>query len=124
NPEEMFWFAGDAATILAKAPVDSPFAGTIASVQTVMGTINLTDAVNGKITATARDEDSARKLADVARGFIALGQLAGESRADVAELMKGISVAQDRNAVRLVVNFPFDLLEKLEHGKFEPKRVL
>ena len=79
-----------------------------------MGTINLTDAVNGRITATAKDEDSARKLADVARGFVALGQLAGKHQADVAELMKGISIAQDRNAVRLVVNFPFDLLEKLE----------
>jgi hypothetical protein len=124
NPEEMFWFAGDAATILAKAPPSTPFAGSIASVQTVMGTINLTDAVSGRITATARDEDSARKLADVARGFVALGQLAGEHKADLAELMKGISVTQDRNAVRLVVNFPFELLEKLEQGKLEPRRVL
>jgi hypothetical protein len=124
NPEEMFWFAGDAASILAKAPANMPFAGSIASVQTVMGTINVTDAVNGRITATATDEDSARKLADVARGFVALGQLAGGHQADLSELMKGISVTQDRNAVRLMVNFPFDLLEKLEQGNFEPKRVL
>jgi hypothetical protein len=89
-----------------------------------MGTVNLTDAVNGRITATAKDEDSARKLADVARGFVALGQLAGNQQADLAELMKGVSVTQDRNAVRLVVNIPLDLLEKLEQGNFEPKRVL
>jgi hypothetical protein len=124
NPEEMFWFAGDAATILAKAPAEMPFASSIASVQTVMGTLNVTDSVNGRITATAKDEDSARKLADVARGFVALGQLAAEHQADISELMKGISVTQDRNAVRLTVNFPFDLLEKLEQGRFELKRVL
>jgi hypothetical protein len=124
NPEEMFWFAGDAATILAKAPAHTPFIGTIDSVQTVMGTVNLTDAVNGRITATAKDEDSARKLADVARGFVALGQLAGNQQPDITELLKGISVTQDRNAVRLVVNIPLDLLEKLEQGNFEPKRVL
>jgi hypothetical protein len=124
NPEEMFWFAGDAATILANAPAHTPFVGSISSVQTVMGTVNLTDAVNGRITATAKDEDSARKLADVARGFVALGQLAGNHQADLSELIKGISVTQDRNAVRLMVNFPFDLLEKLEQGNFEPKRVL
>jgi len=124
NPEEMFWFAGDAATILAQMPATTPLGASIASVQTVMGTINLTDVVNGRITATARDEDSARKLADVVRGFVALGQLAGEQRPDVAELMKGISIAQDRNAVRLVVNFPVDLLEKLHRGKVETKRVL
>jgi hypothetical protein len=124
NPEEMFWFAGDAATILAEAPGNMPFADSIASVQTVMGTINVTDAVNGRITATAKDEDSARKLADVARGFVALGQLAGNQQPDITELLKGISVTQDRNAVRLVVNIPLDLLEKLEQGNFEPKRVL
>jgi hypothetical protein len=124
NPEEMFWFAGDAAAILAKAPAHTPFVDSISSLQTVMGTVNLTDAVNGRITATAKDDDSARKLADVARGFVALGQLAGNQHADLAELMKGISVTQDRNAVRLLVNFPLDLLEKLEQGKFEPKRVL
>ena len=124
NPEEMFWFAGDAATILAQMPATTPLGASIASVQTVMGTINLTDVVNGRITATARDEDSARKLADVVRGFVALGQLAGEQRPDVAELVKGISIAQDRNAVRLVVNFPVDLLEKLHRGKVEAKRVL
>jgi hypothetical protein len=124
DPDEMFWFAGDAATILAQMPATTPFGANLASVQTVMGTVNLTDVVNGKITATARDEDSARKLAEVIRGLVALGQLAGEQRPEMAELVKGISIAQERNLVRLVVNFPVELLEKLHSGKLEAKRAL
>ena len=124
NPEEMFWFAGDAASIVARAPANTPFSGSFAALQNVVGTLNLTDAVTGKITATAKDEESARKLADVARGAVALGQLAGEYQADLAELLKGVSVAQERTQIRIVVNFPIGLLDKLEEAKPVPKGAL
>jgi len=117
NPDEMFWFAGDAARIVAKAPANTPFAETASALLTVSGALNLTDAVTGKITATARDEDSARKLADVARGAVALGQLAGESHPEVAELLTGINVTQEKNDIRLVVNFPMELLDRLGQAK-------
>jgi hypothetical protein len=124
NPQEMFWFAGDAGSILSKAPTTTPFGSSIAGVQNVVGTLNLTDAVTGKITATARDEESARKLAAVANGFLALGQLASEQNAELAELMKGISVSQLNNQIQLVVNFSIDLLERLEHARPALKKVV
>jgi hypothetical protein len=119
NPNEMFWFAGDAASILAKAPTNTPFGGSISAIQNVVGTLNLDDAVVGKITATATNADAAQKLTDVARGFVALGQLAGDQNPDLTELLKGIniSVDKDKNQISLVMNFPFELLEKLQHSK-------
>lgn len=121
NPDEMFWFAGDASRIVARAPAGTPVGNGIAALNTVVGTLNLTDAVTGKITAAARDEESARKLADVARGAVALGQLAGEDHPKLAELIRGVTVTQEGNRIRLVVNFPIELLEQLEHGKPFPK---
>src|SRR5437867_1977849 len=102
NPDEMFWFAGDAGRIVAKAPTNTPFAETASALLTVSGALNLTDAVTGKITATARDEDSSRMLADVALGAVALAQLAGASHPEVAELLTGSNVSEDEYDSRQV----------------------
>lgn len=116
NPSEMFWFAGEAGKILQNAPSKTTLISGLSSITEIVGTLNLTDTVTGKITATAKDDESARKLADVARGFVALGQLAGEQDPTIAEIMKGVSVTQEKNVIRLNVNFDIDLLEKLDHG--------
>jgi len=116
NPDEMFWFAGDAGTILAKVPKTGRFSDVASSIQDVAGTLNVDEAVSGKIVATVRDEESARKLADVARGLVALGQLAGDYDAKVAELMKGVSVTQDKTRITLKVNFDINLLEELDRA--------
>jgi hypothetical protein len=116
DPEEMFWFAGDTAEILSKAPQDAKLGATLQSLRDITGTLNIGDAVTGKVTLTAADEESARKVADVARGFVALGQLAGDYDARVADLLKGVSVTQDRNRIRVSLNFALDLLERLEQS--------
>ncbi len=128
NPTEMFWFAGDAASILSKAPAqtNTPLGGNISAIVNVVGTLNLDDAVRGKITVTAKDKASAGKLADVARGFIALGQLATEQDPNLTALLNGVSIATDakeETKLHLVVNFPFELLEKLEHARPRLKKV-
>ncbi len=117
NPDEMFWFAGDASNILSKAPTNTPLGGNISAILHVFGTLNLTDAVDGTITVTAKDETSAAKLADVARGLVALGELANDQNPELGELLKGVSVQQTKDQIRLKVNFPIDLLEKLDKGK-------
>jgi hypothetical protein len=127
NPAEMFWFAGDASRILAEAPTNTPLGGNIAAIQNVVGTLSLTDAVQGQITATARDVDSATKLADIAKGFIALGQLAIEQspqHQELTELMQGITVRQEENQIQLIVNFPIELLERLHQAKKQIKTVI
>jgi len=122
--EEMFWFAGDAEQVLSKSPTHNALGSHLSSVKDIVGTLNLTEAVTGKITATAKDEESAGKLADVARGFVALGQLAGDQNPSVAELMRGVSVVQEKNRIELRVNFSIELLEKVRNLRLDPKKVI
>jgi hypothetical protein len=116
DSQQMFWFAGDAASILAKAPTNTPLGPSISSVVSVVGTLNFDEAVAGKITANAKDAESAQKLSDVVRGFVALGQLAGDQNPALTELLKGLTVSMDKNQVSLALNFSYDLLEKLQHA--------
>lgn len=117
NPDDMFWFAGDPANVLAKAPANTPLGGNLTAITSVYGTLNLTTEVVGNITVTAKDDLSAGKLADVARGLLALGSLASDQNPDLAELLKGVLIQQSKNQIQVQINFPMDLLEKLEHAK-------
>jgi hypothetical protein len=119
NPEDMFWFAGDPSTVLSKAPANTPLGGGLAAIKDIFGALNLTDAVSGKITVTAKDKESAAKLADIARGLIALAQLAGDQSPEIADLLKGVLVTPDleKNKIHLAINFPFELIERLEHSR-------
>jgi len=114
NPDEMFWFAGDPTNVLAKAPANTPLGANITAIANVFGTLNLTTEVAGKITVTAKDEVSAGKLADVAKGILALASLASDQNPQLAELLKGVLIQQDKTQVVLKLNFPFELLDKLD----------
>ncbi len=114
NPDEMFWFAGDPTNVLAKAPANTPLGGNITAILNVFGTLDLTNEVAGKITVTAKDEVAAGKLADVAKGFLAMASLASDQNPDLAELLKGILIQQDKTKIMLKLNFPFELLDKLD----------
>jgi hypothetical protein len=119
NPDDMFWFAGDPSSVLSKVPRNTPMGGGLSSVKYVFGTLNLTDAVSGKITVTASDRESAAKLADIAKGLVALGQLASEQNPEAAELLKGIAVTQnlEQDQILLALNFPLDVLDRLKHAQ-------
>jgi len=119
NPDDMFWFAGDPSSVLSKVPRNTPMGGGLSSIKYVYGTLNLTDAVSGKITVTAADKESAAKLADIARGLVALGQLASEQAPEAAELLKGIAITQnlEQGQILLALNFPLDVLDRLKHAK-------
>jgi hypothetical protein len=127
DPSLMFWFAGDAADILAHSPVRTPIGEKVSSIQSVFGGLNLTDAVSGRVTATARDEESAAKLVDVVKGFVALGQLASESRPELSALgdvLKGMQISQEKNRIHLSLNFPADLLDKLEKAGTQAGKIM
>ncbi len=124
DPEEMFWFAGDAASIISNAPQNTPLIGNLGGIQTIFGTLDLADVVTGRIVATAADHESAGKLADVARGLIALGQIAGEQKPEIAELMQGVQVSQNDNQIQVELNFPIDLIEQLGRREREQRKVV
>ena len=83
----------------------------------IVGTMNIGEAIVGKITANAKDADSALKLADVVRGFIAMGQLGGARNPDLKTLLSGVTVSQTANQVSLALNFPADLLDRQVAGR-------
>jgi hypothetical protein len=112
DANEMIWFAGDIAAAFAKTPVPTPLGPNISFIQKIAGTLNIGDAVVGKITAIAQDADSAIKLADVVRGFIAMGQLSGSRNPELKTMLSGLTVSQNANQVSLAVNFPAGILEK------------
>ena len=112
---EMFWFAGDASSMLSRAPAAAaaPLRMSASSIRSVVGTLNLTDAVTGRITATALNPDAAVKLADAFRGFIALGQLAGNEHPELKALLGGLAVSQNSTRVSIDLAFSAELLDKL-----------
>ncbi len=114
NSDQMFWFAGDPTNVLAKAPTNTPLGGNITAIANVFGTLDLTTKVAGEITVTAKDEVSAGKLADVAKGLLALASLASDQNPGLADLINGILIQQDKARVVVKLNFPFEVLDKLE----------
>ena len=116
DPQEMFWFAGDAAAILSQAPAKTPMLPALSSVQTVFGTMNLTaaNALNGKVTVTAINETAAGQLADFVTGLVALGNLASAQNPELAELIKNVQITRRANQFDVALNVPFELLQQLE----------
>ena len=113
DPEDMFWFVGDAAGALANAPIKTPLGPNISNIRGISGAFNLTDVINGKIMVNAVNVDSARNLAEVARGMIALGQLSGDKNPDLKMLLGGVTIAQNSAQLTMTINVPLDLLERV-----------
>ncbi|MBP1595911.1 MAG: hypothetical protein H6Q05_1288 [Acidobacteria bacterium] len=117
SAEDMFWFAGDAPSILSKAPANTPVTQTLSSVTSVFGTLNLTTMISGKVTVVAADDVAAAKLSDFVKGLLALGSLAGAQNADLAQLIQRVQIAQQANQFTVTLDFPMELLQKLEAAK-------
>ena len=127
DPDAMFWFAGDAANIMSKAPVDSPLGDKLSAIQTIFGTLDLGSVVTGQLTATALSEESATQLAAVVNGLVALGSLASTQNPEMSvlkDLVSGITIMQDGNKVHLKVSFSAELLDKLEQAKMDRRKVI
>ena len=120
SSDEMLWFAADGAGAIARAPAAIPLEDNLTTIRSVVGTLDISEAVVGKITVSAVNEDSAMKLAEVARGFVALTQLGGNKNPDLMLLLDGLKVTQNATQVILGINFPVDLLEKLQQARRPP----
>jgi hypothetical protein len=125
DPSEMFWFAGDPASVMAKNPTGNPLAGNLSAIRSVYGTLDMSTAITGKITATTADADSANKLVSVINGFVALGSLAAtqsNQSQDFKDLIAQIKIQagvdqKDQTKVYVTLNVPFDVLDKLQQMK-------
>ena len=81
------------------------------------GTFDIGDDFAGKITATAVDSNAAAKLADVFRGFIALGQMSGDQNPELKQLLNTLTVTQNAAQLSVSITIPGDLIGKLGRGK-------
>jgi len=111
--QEMFWFAGDA-TVLGRIPANTPFTPQLSAIQSVYGTLNLGRPISGKVSITAKDQAAATQLADIARGIVALGNLAAGQNADLAELARGVQISQNESQFDIAITLPYEMLQKLE----------
>lgn len=117
NPDDMFWFAGNAAGLLARVPAGMPLGANASAIKSVVGALNITDSVTGKFTATAQDPESATKLADAIRGLLAFGQLTGHQNPDLKALLGGVAVSQTADQVSVNLTFSADLLQKIQQSQ-------
>lgn len=114
--QEMFWFAGDA-TVLSRVPANTPFTSQISAIQSVYGSLNLGKPISGKVSVTAKDPTAATQLGDLARGFLALGNLASGQNPDLAELTRGVQITQNDNQIDVAITLPYELLQKIQASK-------
>jgi hypothetical protein len=124
--DDMFWFAGNADGILAKAPIKTPMGIQIPSLQNIAGSFNITDSVMGKITASAADGPSAVNLAEMVKGLKAFGRMSTNQSPELQKLFEGMTVFQNNNQVSLDLYFSADLLDALEQAfkTAKPKAVI
>jgi hypothetical protein len=117
GPDEMFWFAGDASGMLSKTPaaiaLTAPLRSGASNIKNVVGSLNVGEALRGKIVATAFNPEQALKLADAVRGLIAIGQLAGSKNPELQGLFAGLVISQSADQIRLDLNIPADVLIKM-----------
>jgi len=68
----------------------------------------------------AANADSALKLAEVVRGFVALGGLHQAGNPDVGAILDSIQIDQYENSVEVSLNVPYETLERLSQRAETP----
>jgi hypothetical protein len=116
---DMFWFAANTANALKQSQIATPLGLNQNSIKSIFGSLNFGDNAVGKITATANDEDSATKLANVFKGMIAFGQLSGNRNPDAKLMLDRVAITQNATQVRLAFEIPNELIKKAGRAKIQ-----
>jgi hypothetical protein len=117
KPGSTFWMVGDQ-TLLANLPKSVPMGGgestvTLPSLKSVVITGDLDPMVSVAITGDAADEPSAKSLADVVRGFVAIMSMQGGQRPELKQLASAVSVTTEASRVQVNARIPYDLIDAL-----------
>lgn len=95
-----------------------PQGGQIPPVQSLALSGRLDADVAIRARGLAANLDSAIKLAEVVRGFVALGSLQQGGNPDIRSILDSVQIDQHDNAVELSLSVPYDTLERLsEHAE-------
>jgi hypothetical protein len=117
---DAFWCVGSAkealGNIMARRSEGSPQVPPIESF-----------AVSGKLDSNfsmlargrAADADSAQKLADVVRGFVALGSLQQQAKPEIQAILDSVQIQVLENTVEVYMAVPYETLRRLAHHEKE-----
>jgi hypothetical protein len=120
-----FWMVGDQ-SLLASLPQTLPGSGaggppafSLPAVKSLVVTGDLDPQVSLSLTGDTADAASAKNVADIVRGFVALASLQASQRPELAQLASGVSVTTETNRIHVEARLPYELLETL-HGSPKP----
>jgi hypothetical protein len=114
-----FWLVGDQSA-LQNMPQSIPGPGgpgssiTLPGLHHVLVTGDVDPLVSLEITGEAADEPSARQLADVVRGAVALATLQASQKPELKDLAAAVSVTQEQKSVRVNARVPYELIDALQ----------
>jgi hypothetical protein len=127
KPGATFWMVGDQ-TLMQQMPRSLPAPGMpggsspvppiqLPGLNSLVLTGDLDPVIALDATAQAADDASAKNLADVVRGFVALVSLQANQRPELRDLASAVSVSTEAARVHLAARFPYELIDSLQ-----PKR--
>jgi hypothetical protein len=134
RPGSTFWMVGDQ-SLLKDMPTTIPAPGGLASKEASAGegasitlpalrSVTLTGDLDPQVTlgivGEAADEPSARNLADVVRGLVALLSLQAQQKPELAQLASAVSVATEANRVLVNARIPYEMLDALQKKAAPP----
>jgi hypothetical protein len=112
--DDTFWCVGSSefafSRFMARRSEDSP---QIPPVKSFAVSGSLSSEVSMIARGKASDPEAARKLADVVRGFIALGSLKQESPPEFQAILDSVQIEVLENKVLVSVAFPYETLRRL-----------
>ena len=128
RPGSTFWVAGDQ-SLLADMPSSIPLPSQgssgssrvqLPAVKSLSITGDLEPVLSVEATAEANDENSAKSLADVVRGVVALASLQAQQKPELQALASAVSVTTEAKLVHVSARVPDELFEALWTGKPAP----
>jgi hypothetical protein len=121
RPGSTFWMVGDQ-SLLAGMPTSVPAPGASAdgaaislpALSSLTVTGDLDPQVSLSVTGEATDELSAKNLADVVRGLVAMASLQAQQKPELSQLASAVTVATQANQVLVSASIPYELLDALQ----------
>lgn len=114
SADDAVWVAGSAKAGIARLfpPEGGPATPALPPLKFFAFSARFGPSLEAFARGEASDPDSARKLADVIRGFIALGSLQ-QQRPELAALLNAVHIETAENRVEVSLAIPYESLERL-----------
>jgi hypothetical protein len=105
------WAVGRFDVLASRAQLPPEVAQHIPPVKWFAAAGHINGGVSGLLRAEANDEESAQRLRDVVRGFLALAQLQGQNDQRLASLASSMQLSGDGKTVALSFSVPAEILQ-------------